>query len=86
MERVFRNNNGKIEDAIECLGALPSIDIHGRDKSQSTESAEIGNCDQNQASCKSCSSILLAQLAFTYMFSLEIVCVLDLGLRLLCFL
>ncbi|XP_061341501.1 uncharacterized protein LOC133287833 [Gastrolobium bilobum] len=58
VERVFRNKNCKIEDAIECLGALSSGDIHGfgRDKSQNTDSAVSGNycgviLDQNQATC-----------------------------------
>ncbi|KAF7804564.1 CUE domain-containing protein [Senna tora] len=52
LERLFRNNNGKVEDAMECLSALSSVDILGRDQSQSTDSvADIRNCDQNQATC-----------------------------------
>ncbi|KAI4300125.1 hypothetical protein L6164_033537 [Bauhinia variegata] len=55
VERVFRDNYCKLEDAVKCLGILSSGDIHGRVISQSCESAVIGNCDaivnQNQATC-----------------------------------
>jgi len=75
VERVFRNNNGKVEDAIDCLRALTSVDIHGRYESQSTNSAEIGDCGQNQVSCEFCASVLLDQFSF-HILSLENVCVL----------
>ncbi|KAI4349294.1 hypothetical protein L6164_009900 [Bauhinia variegata] len=55
VERVFRDNYCKIEDATNCLGTLCSGHIHGRDITQSHDSAVIGNCDanvnQNQVTC-----------------------------------
>lgn len=72
---MFRNNNGKVEDAMEHLNALSAVDIHGSDISQTTDSAaEIGNCDQNQATCESRSSILLPQFTFSHFRLKTFVC------------
>lgn len=69
MERVCRNHNNKIEDAVVSLRAISFADVNARNRSQSSDCTNIANCgdvpSQSSATCK-----LLVMLLLISYFSL----------------
>ncbi|KAK4583583.1 hypothetical protein RGQ29_026351 [Quercus rubra] len=55
VERVCRNHNNKIEDAVVSLRAISFADVNARNRSQSSDCTNIANCSdgpsQSSATC-----------------------------------
>ncbi|XP_030925120.1 uncharacterized protein LOC115952411 [Quercus lobata] len=55
VERVCRNHNNKIEDAVVSLRAISFADVNARNRSQSSDCTNIANCGdvpcQSSATC-----------------------------------
>lgn len=75
MERVCRNHNNKIEDAVVSLRAISFADVNARNRSQSSDCTNIANCgdvpSQSSATCKLLVMLLLISYSSYKMFNVR---------------